>query len=185
MSFFRGLKRLVMGEPIFKESDTTPLKPPKVTKEGISAPPQSFQTAPTHEMPTAPHAESTIRKGDASTFPVVYVKRTTTHINGPNMQIYCIIVNGSQGEVELDKIHFLGRIRELDHFLRAHEEHEFEVYNGPRSTTKPDDEAQLDYKTHEGDYFRSIHDVTFDVDASNTYVVDELKLRLPILDIYE
>lgn len=85
----------------------------------------------------------------------------------------------------LDKVLIFNATRELDAFLRANEEREFLVYSGPKLQQQYR-EAQLDYKTRrEGDYFRSVHDVTFTYQPDKTYNVNEVRLLPPVHDIYE
>ncbi|HWZ65491.1 MAG TPA: hypothetical protein VNX65_01690 [Patescibacteria group bacterium] len=125
-----------------------------------------------------------VQKGDSHTFPVVYIKHTKCHLNNGHMQVYCSIANSSQIEIELHKIHLLGTNRVLGNFLRPGEEHECLIYDGPDANSDHDREVYLDYKTHTGDYFESVHDIKFTYQASDkTYSIDEIHLRLPIRDI--
>jgi hypothetical protein len=171
-SFFEGMKRMIQGKPVFDA--------PTPTQQDTPQP-----IAPLPSRPAAPAApQNTIRKSTDSTFPVVYIKRTSTRINGRQMQVYCRIVNAFHATIALDKIRILNTTRELDCDLRPGEEREFQVYNGP-IVTNQQREAKLEYKTQrEGDYFQAIHDVTFIYHPDKTYTVDEIKLHLPIRDIY-
>ena len=164
-SFFEGLNRFLQGKPVFED----PNVPPEAATQS-----DSTQVSP-----------PTINKADQHSFPVVQVERVTSHVNGNHLQVYGEIKNEWSEEIMLDKIRLLNSVRELDSFLRGHEEREFLLYDGP-SPTQQYYEAQLDYKTQkEGDYFQAIHDVGFEYDEKNkTYSVDELRLRLPIRDIY-
>lgn len=165
MGFFDVMRRMAEGKPAFEDEN--------------AGTPQNQQPNPEQK----PQAQ--IKKGDDHSFPVVYVKRTKTNLNGNKMDVYCQIVNDWPEEVMLDKITIGGAKREIDNFLKGHEEREFLVYSGPRFSQQVY-EAQLDYKTqHEGDYFRAVHDVTCAYhDEDKTYSVNELRLRRPILDIY-
>lgn len=166
--FFESMKRMAQGKPLYDD--------PNVMPSHSDAQPQS------HEVESH---QSRIQKGNDRTFPVVYVKRTATRMNGSNMQVSVHILNTWPEPVELDKIRLLGTTHELDAPLRSNQEREFVVYNGPRPKNKVT-QAQLDYKTHhERDYFEAIHDVTFMYhDDDQTYSVDQLRLRMPIRDIY-
>lgn len=173
--FFESMKRIAQGKPVFDAADN----------QGEYAPNHPEH----HEVQGGQHAstehQSRIMKGNDRTFPVVYVKRTVTRFDGPNMAVYCDILNTWPEPVELDKIHILGKTHELDAPLRAGQEREFVVYKGPRVKQKIT-QADLEYKTHhEHDYFKAIHDVTFMYHSEDqTYSVDELRLRMPIRDIY-
>ncbi|SRR6266550_856284 len=176
-SFFEVFKRMVQGKPVFDASDEM-----KKQMDQSQAPGQQAGEQTSQPRPQRP--PSTIQKGNASTYPVVYVRHVTRHLNGPNMQCYAAIRNNSTGNIELDKIRLLGTARELDSFLRPGEERQYEIYNGPRPTSSHYDEVELDYKDQTtGDYFSAIHDVEFDYQPDKTYALEELKLRLPIRDI--
>jgi len=165
MPFFEFMKRIVEGRPVFDDPNA----------------------APSSSVPVAPSAtpETAINKSDQNSFPVVRVKRVTSHLNGPKLQVYGWIKNEWPEEIMLDKIRLLNAKRELDSFLRGGEEREFLLYDGPRPSQQYF-EAELDYKTQkEGDYFRAIHDVGFEYhDGDKTFSVDELRLHYPIRDIY-
>jgi hypothetical protein len=174
-SFFEAMKRMIQGKPVFD----TPERPQEPQVPGAQP------ITPATPRPTAPVTPlNTIKKGVDSTFPVVYIKRTSTRINGRQMQVYCRIMNSFHATIALDKIRILNTTRELDCDLRPGEEREFQVYSGP-VVTNQQREAKLDYKTQrEGDYFEAIHDVTFIYHPDKTYTVDEIKLHMPIRDIY-
>lgn len=166
MGFMDFLGRMAGGKPIFDE-DTS-------AKENATAPPE------------ADLLESTLQKSDSHTFPNVHVKRVSTRLNGATMQVYCQILNTWNQEVMLDKITLLGVKHEIDDYLSPNEEQQFLVYDGPMPADQ-NREAFLDYKVRDtGDYFQSVHDVTFMYhDDSKRYSVNEMRLRLPIRDIYE
>lgn len=168
MTFSDFLTRMLNGQPVFDANDEP--------ASGVVAKPAS----PTPQLP-----QSAIRKNDAASFPVVYVKHVTTHLHGRDMEIYCQIHNKWPEEIMLDKIHLLGITSELDAYLSADDVSDFLVYKG-RKLQKEAYEAQLDYKTRrEGDYFASTHDVKCAYHADDkTYSVTDMRLRLPIRDIY-
>jgi hypothetical protein len=173
---FDFLGRIVNGQPVFDDEEQSKPSAHGADKE------DNALTSPAR----APEAVSLIRKHDDSSFPVVYVKRVTTHENGNKMQIYGWIQNDWPEEIMLDKIRFLNTTRELDSFLNGHGSREFLLYDGPLLQHEYH-EAQLDYKTQrEGDYFQAVHNVTFHFHPeTKTYSVGELRLHHPIRDIYE
>ena len=183
--FFESLKRMANGQPVFDENDS---------KQGWSdasgnAREINSQDEPTASQqtkdPTANEKRSTIVKGQASTFPVVVVKRTRTQINGTNQTVYCSIENRFNEPVELDEIELAGGSRHLGGYLRPGEEREFMCYNGSRATSEANRVAKLNYKVEAtGDYFQSIYDVEFEYGQDKLYSVEELHWREPIIDIY-
>ena len=174
--FFNFMQRMVQGKPIFEDEEAA--------KNKDKAPTDSPEAPVDPLAPVAP--VSAIRKHDDSSFPVVYIKRTTTRIQGSNMQVYCHIKNTWPEEIMLDKIVLLGTTHELDDYLSGGDENEFLVYSGPRPQ-KQYYEAQLHYKTRqEGDYFEAIHDMTSTYHSEDkTYTISDIRLRRPIRDIYE
>lgn len=180
--FLEGLMRMIKGEPMFNPNDQN--------KGWSNQHGQPVEPIPGQETPESqagqpqqpPHTG--VVKGKPSTFPVVYVKRTRTHSNGSNMDVYCSILNSSKGLVEVEEIHLVGRSRNLGGYLRAGEQREWLCYSGPRLTQESYKEASLDYKDETGDYFQSIYNVEYQYEAHDkTYSVEELHLRLPIRDI--
>jgi len=171
-TFFEGMKRIFKGKPVFADDDYY-----------HTAPDQNQPVPQPGERPAAP--QSRIQKNNPSTFPVVYLKHSNTHINGNRMEVYCRIVNTWPAEVLIDKIYMFGVKREIDATLRAGQEREFLVYSGSK-LTKQYFESRLDYKTHEeGDYFEAIHDITFLYHSEDkTYTVNDIRLRRPVKDIY-
>lgn len=166
MGFFDVLGRIVRGEPGFQDEN-------KSNSEASAA----------SASPASP-AEPTINKGDEHTFPVVYMKQLKPHVNGAKLELYCQIENAWSAEVELDKIRIFNIKRELDTKLRAGETREFLVYSGPVLTHEYH-EAQLDYKTKDGDYFSTTHEITFAYNAQDkTYLPSDVHLDEPVRDIY-
>jgi len=169
MGFFDVIARVVNGEPGFQDE--------VARKE--SEKPQEQSPLPEEEL------KATIRKGDDSSFPVVYIKNAKTHLNGDRVQVYCWIVSTWPEEVELDKIRIFDTKRELDTILRGNGEREFLVYDGPPLLHEYH-EAELEYKTQkEGDYFKAVHNVSFTYHPHDkTYETSNIHLEEPIHDIY-
>lgn len=189
MGFFEGLSRLAKGEPVFQDGDG------KEDRSAFDVGGASQQPRTDHgggqqnagQQPGAqPQQHSTgIIKGQASTFPVVVVKRTRTQMSGSNQNVYCSIVNRSNLAVEVEEIHLNGSSRNIGGYLKPGEEREWLCYSGPRRTNEAYKEATLNYKVEEnGDYFQSIYDVEYQLESDKTYTVEELHWRQPIRDIY-
>ncbi len=184
--FFEGLKRLVNGEPVYKENDQNKGWADQEGREKDFArqtpdTPQNEQ----HQAQQSAKSKNSVVKGNSSTFPVVVVKRTRTQLSGNNQNVYCSIINRFSEPVELEDVHLAGSSRRLGGYLRAGEEREWLCYSGPRSKQESDKVATLDYKVEEtGDYFQSIYDVEYQFEqADQTYSVEELHWRSPIRDI--
>src|SRR5258708_3783220 len=99
--FFEGLKRMAQGKPVFDPNDSND---GWADKNG-NAQQQTSGATPTEQPQVSGERGSPtgVVKGNASTFPQVYVKRTRTHVSGTNQDVYCSIINASKGAVELDE----------------------------------------------------------------------------------
>lgn len=174
MPFFNFLSRMIEGKPVFEDVNKSS-NPFNAKSEMIRPASQDKQDV----------ERAIIHKGVENSFPVVYIKHVTTHVNDDSMEIYGQIVNNWPEEIMLDKVRICGAMREIDDFLRGGQEKEFLVYKGQKLKQQYY-EAQLDYKTkREGDYFESIHNVTFLYHSQDgSYTVNEIRLHLPIRDIY-
>ena len=181
--FFESIKRLVEGKPVFDVNDQ---HAGWANKDGqiASGLPPTDTPQPAAQQPQQRAQEAGIIKGNPATFPVVYVKHTRAHLNGANMDVYCHVLNSSRGHVELEEISLAGRSRRLGQTLRGGEEREVLAYSGSRLRSEGPHEAHLNYKTENGDYFQSVHDVEYQLESDRTYSVEELRLRRPIRDIY-
>ncbi len=191
-TFFQALGRIIQGKPVYTANDQPPPNAPPDPMGPLSSPiADPFQTNEASE-PTEPGAaastesspeneEPAILINDPSTFPIAYVKRTMTRLNGEDMQVYAYIVNNAGVPIDLHKIHILGREEELKHFMRPGDDREFLIYEGPLVNGTDDHEAVLIYKTESGQYFEAVHDIRFTFNqTAHAYCVDELRLRSPI-----
>lgn len=194
MSFLGGLWKIIQGKPVYDTSPppqapTPPGEPPEQIQGPLESSLESAPVIPVHTAQSAPQGTeaeaSSIQKDNANTFPVAYIKRTITKLNGRDMFVYCYITNNSNMVLDIHKIHLLGREEEIKHPLKPGEEKEILVYEGPQLTSQADHQALLIYKTETGDYFEAIHEIRFMYNnATQTYSVDEIRLHLPIKDIY-
>lgn len=166
---FDFMRKMVEGKPVFED-------PAVSGQQG-----RPVEVSQSQQQPDGP----AIDKGNERSFPIVRVKHVNVKHSGDRMQVYLRLVNEWPEEVMLDKIRAFGTVHEIDDFLDGHKEDEFLVYDGPRLKQQYH-EAQLDYKTQrENDYFQAIHDVKYTYHAEDgTYSVDEMRIRLPIRDIY-
>lgn len=202
-TFFEALKRIIQGKPVYDASNE---QPPDVPDGNIpSTPEQGSYDTPNTTAYDAPIAEeaiqgedsettaeshedsehSSIVKNDPRTFPVAFIHRTITKFNGSNMLVYCYIRNAWNESLDLHKIEAFEKETELKRPIHPGEEHEFLIYEGPQLESPAEHLALLAYKTETGDYFEAIHEVTFKFNyVAKSYYVDDIRLRLPIKDIY-
>lgn len=173
MSFFKGVVRLLQGKPVFDSQSQTPtnhlLQKHKET---------SSQTEQQVNSPT------TIQKNNPSTFPIVQIVRTETKAHGNNIQIYCYFQNTWSEELELGILRIFNEIRDLNFRLQAHATREILIYNGPSLDREKGREASLNYRTMSGNYFEAVYEIHYTHTSHNTYEVKDMRLRLPIRDIF-
>jgi hypothetical protein len=186
--FFESMKRMIEGKPVFDANDDSKgwagadgrereaAADPQIAQQQGQPQPQQ----PAHVM------DAGIQKGNPSTFPAVYIKRTRTTQSGSNQTVYVSIYNSSKLPIEIEEFEIMGRSQHYNYDLRPGQEREVMAYNGPRSRSEGNHEARLTYKTDEGkDYFQSIHDVEYQFEQHDqTYSIEEVRLRMPIRDIY-
>jgi hypothetical protein len=186
--FFESLKRMAQGKPVFDSNDDSAGWADKNgnARDVQQQPDPEQQTQqPQASQPQQPQGRADgVIKGQASTFPVVVVKRTRTQLSGTNQAVYCSIVNRSKVAVELKEVRLAGSSRRLSEHLRPGEEREWLCYNGPRQSSESYKEASLDYMVEiTRDDFQSIYDVEYQYGSDKTYSVEELHWRQPIRDI--
>lgn len=173
MTFFNGLLRMLQGKPIFDAQNQKPAN-------GLSHTPPANATHSTEQAVP----QSSIQKNNPATFPTVHIVRTQTKIHGAGIQIYCYFQNAWNEELELGKLRFINSAHDLHFHLHPHNTREVLVYDGPALDREMGREALLDYKTKAGDYFEAVYDIRYSRTSHNTYEITEMRLRLPIRDIY-
>lgn len=167
MPFLDGLGRFLQGKPVFEDPNASP------------------NSAAELDKPAANETKPGIDKADRNTFPVVKIENVSSECSNGHLRVHGDVKNEWDAEVELTVMRLFNGSRNLSVYLKANEEREVLLYDGP-APTQPYYDAQLEYKTHnEGDYFQATFEAKLDYDAdSKTYSTDELRLRLPIRDIY-
>jgi hypothetical protein len=115
--------------------------------------------------------------------PEVAIEEFRVHDDGHHMECEASIKNETDKTIELDKVIMLGVKRELDSFLRPHEEREFVIYSGPRPANNYNDDCYLQYKDETGDYFQANHYVELERLQDNTYKIRRIRFIGPIKDI--
>jgi hypothetical protein len=189
-SFFQGLKRLVLGEPVFTQADMAqknnqlPAQPqpmPTQVTSGLFTPTQP----PQGQQQEAPMGQggAPIGPDGSKVMPVVLVNEVKCHWDGRSMECYGVMQNMSAEPVELDKIMLLGVTHNLDHFLNAGEEHELLLYSGQRPTNTSQTNCKLQYKNHGGDYFEADYYIEYDILADGTCDIKRLRFIPPVRDI--
>lgn len=168
MSFLDGLGRFLQGKPVFEDPNGPPSEPE-------TSPPQQALS----------EGSPGINKADQHSFPAVRIEEVSSHESHGHLEVHGEVKNEWQDEIILDKIYLFNTSRKLDVFLQADEEREVLLYDGP-APMQPYYVAKLDYKTRkEGDYLQATYEAKLDYNAaSKSYSTDELRLRLPIRDIY-
>lgn len=150
------------------------------TQQPSISTPQPLSQPVTHEENT----EAKINKGDYRTFPVVRVRDTNTHVNNGQMEIRSLIINDSPFHIDVDKVEIFEAAINIRYPLGPRQEKEFLIYRGPCMKEDEHQEMTIEYKTEEGDYFKSIHDIKFHINADRSFSVTDIILHPPIRDIF-
>lgn len=151
MGFFSSLGKIVQGKPVF---------------ESGQQPSQTTGSTPAAPVPPAPGLK---------VYPHVFINRTTSALEGPNVAIDVYIKNDSLGQVDLDRLEFFGQQHNLATVLRPGEEREFRIYEGPRPTNTNMPNLCLNFKDATGDYFCADHTIDFQQQADRTYTTDRIR----------
>lgn len=173
-TFFEGFKRLLSGQPVFRQGedvDGVVYKEDKQTEEAVA-----------QEQPTT--TVNAVEQPGPKVIPVVTVTRVEYRLNGTNMDVSAHIKNTSATEVMVDKIMILGTSHGLNHVLSPGEEREFPIYNGPRPDNRNYTHCELQYRDQAtGDYFSAIHNVEFEQEGDKTYIIRRIRFIPPVKDI--
>lgn len=172
-SFFEKLRRLVVGEPVFRQGEDA---------EGVTH--KADQQLEVQQASTEPVVADAVQRPGTKIIPEVVIDRVEYRNNGQNMDIDVEIRNNSTREVFVDKIMLLGTTREIDRIFKPGEEREVSVYSGPRPNNRNYTNCELQYRDQEtGDYFSSLHFVEYEQEADKTYVISRIRFTPPIKDI--
>lgn len=165
-TFFEGLRRLLIGEPVFKPGDDadTPIS-----------------HYPDEQQPT--QKSSIVHDGGEKEHPVAVIDHLECHVKNDYMEIHAFIKNNSSGILWIDRMLLFGNKYEINHDLDPGEKREFPVYHGPLLDNKFYTHCELHYRTVEGDYFSSMHAIDFEEEADNHFVPHRIRFYPPVKDI--
>ena len=170
MGFFGGMKRLIMGEPVFQ----------------VENKPSTDGTIPPTQTEPGAHVDSTKTPVDASgrkIIPEVVIENVDCNRSAEAMSVWVTFKNTSNAAVFLDKIHVLGQTKELDFELAPGGARQLEIYKGALQTTDAYRSAELYYRlVSSGDYFQARFFVEPNYD-DGFYFPEEFHLQRPIRDI--
>ncbi len=176
MGFWSVARRLLVGEPAFKDSDIDTREVDE--QEVIDGRDDDNQDENINEVDTSkePAVEETP--------PLIEIVSVNCHIDGDHMDVYGHILNHSREEVELDKVVLLDQKKELDNFLYGGESREYLLYSGPLWDSQTVRNSDVVYKTKEGNYWRAEHYVRLRyLSDTDKFIVDEIKLLPPVRNL--
>ncbi len=161
-SFFEGLKRLVLGKPVFTANDAKPAD--------IS----SHQSQPNY-APTAAGPKVT---------PQLIISRAESSEQGKGMRCELVLHNYSQMHLTVDRVELLGQTKELGRIIDPAEEYELQWDFSSRPGNTMYDDCNVYYKnTDTTDAFCSYHTVEFERQSDSSYTIQRVKFLPPIRDI--
>jgi len=176
-SFFEGLKRLVMGEPVFKPGEDTDEAIHKQHRDEL-------EQVPTPAPAQPEHIESGVEQQGPKLIPEVTIERIQYRNNGNDVEVDVHVKNRSERDVLVDRITFLGQTRQVARALRPGEEREIPIYEGPRPNHRNYTNCDVQFRDETtGDYFMSLHFVEYQQEPDNTYVPIRIRFVPPIKDI--
>lgn len=174
-SFFEGLKRVVSGQPVFRQGEDADGVTHKTDQQ------QGSEQQPLSQPVDAEVVELTGPK----VIPEVFIERIEYRNTGANMDVSIQVNNRSQQEVMVDKLVLLGQTRAINYVLRPGESRELEGYSGPRLNHRNYTNCELQYRDQAtGDYFSSLHLVEYEAqEVDGTYNIRNIRFTPPIKDI--
>lgn len=146
MGFFKALKNIALGKPVFEVAQQ---KPSVATPHSTVGP---------------------------KVVPQMYVERTNCRTTGHDMEVEIVVQNYSQQELILDKVELLGKAVYLNaKQVSPGEEDDLAAYEGTRPKNTYDTQCLLYYKNESGDYFCSVHTVEYQQLPDGTYMVRNIR----------
>lgn len=151
---FSVLGRMLRGKPAFvpKPGDTRP-----VSVDGSNT-----------QQPASPYFGSDGRKR----LPHVYIEEVDFNSNEDRAELWGVVMNNSEFEVELDKALLFGRSVELDYRMPPGQSRQFRLYQGAAFRAQPTGYVELQFKlTGNGDYFSNQHVIISRKDSEGVYEI--------------
>ncbi len=179
MGFFDAMRKIVMGEPMFKV-------PPQPGQQ--NQPAQTGQEPQQTEQKQIPHNPITgepipEQHYGPKVLPQVMIERWLCEPHGDGLKCELKIRNYSAGPVTLQRIEVMGLRDELGRTVDAGEMYEFLFTLPNRMKNTNLDECRLYFRNELGDYFMALHQVEYDKLPDGTYNVRRFRLLPPIRDV--
>lgn len=176
MGLFESMRRIFMGEPVFKNGDQQ-----SHNQQHGQAPQAHGGPMP---LPTqSGHVPDMAERVGTKSLPQVMIERWQCDPAGAGLHVELRIRNYSNGPVTLQRIEVMGIRDELGNTVNAGEHYEF-LFNLPNRLKDMNlDECRLYFRNEAGDYFMALHQVEYDKLPDGTYSVKRFRLLPPIRDV--
>ncbi|HSE61031.1 MAG TPA: hypothetical protein VLA88_01910 [Candidatus Saccharimonadales bacterium] len=161
MGFFGALGKIIQGKPVFEPNQNT-------------GQPQAGSAS---AQPVAPQPASSSQRIGPKQQPEVEFEQVVCQTNGVHMECEVEIKNNSHGQVDLDRLQFLGTNHDLGTVLRAGEARQFRVYSGNRPNSTGYSKVELTVIDQTGDYWQLWYHIDFKAVGDGTYIVDRIRLQ--------
>jgi hypothetical protein len=172
--FFEGMRRMLVGEPIFKPDEHTD---DPIYKKPLNDSPVEERQA------VADNADMSVHE-DKLNPPEAVIERFECHYHDDtHMDVNVHVRNLSKELLWIDKLMLFGQRYNLDHELDPGESREFMVYRGPMLDNKYYTNAELHYRTPNGDYFSAQHNIEFEERPNHKYIPHRMRFYGPVKDI--
>lgn len=154
MGFFDTFGKMINGQPLHGETSQPQTSTPASSKESNSHDPT--RTSAGHKV-----------------HPEVRVTRIKSSRSGDRMQSYGWIQNNATFDIEVTKVHVMGRGMAMGLRLGPGQGREMKLYDG-HVGTHDHDHAYVDFKiSSNGDYFQQAFDVELDRQSDGAYLLEE------------
>ncbi len=179
MGFFEGMKRMVMGKPVFQASDTTPPTSDQTNHFGEDDKPLLDPQQPQNP------GQTPVDDGGQKIIPEFGIERLDCNVSGDNLEVWVTFHNTAPVPIFLDKIHSFGQSIELDFELGPGATRQSKIYKGKVLKTNAYAYADIQYRSvTSGDYYMARYFTEYDFETNDkTYLPRSFKLQHPIKDV--
>lgn len=172
--FFEGMRRMLVGEPVFK--------PGEHNDEPIYQHKDEAQAEAQATVANYDHSQAVV--DEKANPPQAVIERFECYVHDEkHMEINLHIRNLSHELLWMDKVLLFGKHFDLDRELDPGEVREFMVYNGPMMDNKYYTDAEVQYRTPTGDYFSAMHNVEYQEKENSRYIPHRMRSYGPVKDI--
>lgn len=182
--FLSVLKRLIVGQPAFVDTPSQTAPEHREINAWIDQPISDGSDAPVDQLPPLPRHDRFHDDHGQKLHPVVRIEHCETKLHTPGrMDIWVLVRNESEFNLEIDRFELLGNRRDMNQYLSPGQQRQLLIYSGSMPHDTRDTTARLCYKiVDNGDMFLAQYHVRYESEDTGYFSVAALDLMSPIRD---